>query len=1602
MKKKLALSILTALCAIYVNAQPGTLDITFPDNGSLGENGHLIDSVSSYASPVYAAVLQPDGMLVLGGHLYNGSNYDFMLLRYKPDGTLDPSFGTGGMVTTAFASSNDKISSLALQADGKIIAAGGSDNGTKYDFAAARYNPDGTLDNTFDGDGKVTTEIGTVHDFAEDVAIQADGKIILAGYTGNGMTNYFVVVRYNTDGSLDNSFDSDGKVSHIVVPGVNFGESVAIQANGKIVVGGSAGSGANLDFAVARYNSDGSLDNTFSGDGMLTTAVGSGHDEIQSIAIQPDGKIVVAGDVHNGSNYDYAVARYNDNGTLDNTFDTDGIQTTAIGLGDDIARAMTIQADGKIVLSGYSDAGGTNDFSMARYDTNGILNNTFSTDGKLVTNITTNDDKANAVVIQANEKIMSVGSSGLFPDIYLAFARYNKDGTIDSYFDGTGTVTNVFSTSSDDIKDVAIQKDGKIVVAATHGDTSGFFIVRYTNMGVLDTAFSDNGQLITSFGGTSDASMAIAVQEDGKIVAVGSTNSGANYDVAVARYLEDGTIDSTFDADGKAITDISSGFDIVYDVLIQPDGKIVVCSYTVAGPSNGFGFVRYNANGTLDNSFSGDGKLIVPVGQDGTAAPLEMAIQEDNKIIATGYAMMGSNLDVIVIRLDTNGVLDNTFDGDGIVNIDFLDSTDAASSVAVQPDGKIVVAGQAFNVSNDDVAIARLNTDGSLDNTFDSDGKLTKGFGVFSDHAKQVLVQPDDKIVIAGGSGISTDPDFLVMRYNTDGTPDNTFDADGYNKTAIGFDSDWANAAAFQHDGKILLAGFYEYTTNKNSFAFARYLNEPPVQTSGITVSNQMLTSATLSWKNGCGNKRAVFVKLESDNSFDFPVHTTEYTADPDYGSGQKLGASNWYCVYSGSDSSVDVTNLTSFTEYQVVSFEYNVYQPTYNTDTASSVNLITFITDGPPTIQASSLIQTNNTDTSLSVQWTNGNGSKRSVWVTQATSGTCAPVNGEIYTASPDFGAGDEIGGWYCVYNDTGTAVTVTGLQSNTTYRFHVCEYMDFTATMYLTTTETGNPANFTTDFKFPAVQASNLAASDIEDDRFTLSWNPGNGSYSIVFLQDDTTGTAMPVNDQTYTTSATFKDGNQIGTSGWYCVHKGTDTSVTIIGLTVNKTYRAMVCTYNGTPGAEKYLTSSASGNPVNFRTIYDTPTTQAHDIVVETGENTISISWQSGNGDKRLVFITKIDTGNTPVPVNTTTYNADPVMDSGDQIGTSGWYCVYNGTGNTVEITNIEAVTHYRIMVCEYNGTEGAESYMTSTATGNPADVFAPLDICIITIDLETGKNMVVWERTANKNIDYYNVYRETSSQGVYALIGQIPFNNLSLFVDTNSIPNQQQYLYKVTAVDSSGNETPIDDTRYHKTMLLQYAGSTGGINLSWSNRYEIDGVPFDYDSYIIYRGTDSTTLDSINTVSGSLFAYVDTDPVANQGRVYYRVAGVLNNRECAPTSIFKADAGPFSQSLSNLEDNRLKGDAIGNEVADQINLQVYPNPFRKQTTIAYTIQNTSKVSIEVYNVVGEKLETIVNKELEQGNYRYQYEPDMPGVYYLQFTIDGDMVTKKIIGL
>lgn len=406
----------------------------------------------------------------------------------------------------------------------------------------------------------------------------------------------------------------------------------------------------------------GTLDNTFGVGGLVTTDFIGDFNEAFSVVVQPDNKIIVAGYGLNITSFDFELVRYNTDGTLDETFGEAGKVITDLG-GSDQINSMLLQADGKILVAGRSV--NTNYyFALARYNTDGILDNTFGTNGTVITDVTTGSDVASSVGITPNQKILVAGYSfnGTERDIILV--QYNMNGTLDTTFCAGGKlVSNI--TEREQVNALLIQPDGKIIVAGEANYT--YCLIRYNSDGTFDNSFGINGIVITNMGSNLfSVARSIAIQPDGKIVVAGDIENGPFSDVALARYNIDGTLDDTFDFDGKVITNVGSGYDYANSLTLQPDGKILVAGSTaidtVFFPNSKFLLLRYNQDGSLDESFGINGASIDYIGMTDNFLH-SVVMQPDGKILVAGMGDLGISIgfDFVIMRYlsDLNvGILD--------------------------------------------------------------------------------------------------------------------------------------------------------------------------------------------------------------------------------------------------------------------------------------------------------------------------------------------------------------------------------------------------------------------------------------------------------------------------------------------------------------------------------------------------------------------------------------------------------------------------------------------------------------------------------------------------------------------------------------------------------------------------------------------------------------------------------------------------------------------------------------------------------------------------------------------------------------------------------
>jgi uncharacterized delta-60 repeat protein len=637
---------------------------------------------------------------------------------------------------------NGYTNTIAIQPDGKIILGG---HYTTYqgntEIRIIRLNSDGTKDPTFIS--------GTGFDGGlKAIALQKDGKIIVGGHFTNyqGITaNY--IIRLNSDGSKDSSFNTGTGFSTNIT-------CIAIQPDGKIIVGGQFYTYQGItQNRITRLNSDGSRDTTFNiGIGFNTT--------VASLAIQPDGKIMVVGGfyIYQGIR-ENRIIRLNSDGSKDTTFNS--------GIGFDFpANTIAVQTDGKIIVGGgFTSYQGISENSMIRLNSNGSRDNTFNTGTGV-------NEYTNWITLQTDGKIIVAGATSSQGVRKNRIIRLNSDGSKDTTFEtGTGFDKQIFS--------VAIQNNGKIIVAGeytTYKDLTSNSIIRLNNDGNKDVTFCSQD-------GFNEEVKSIAVQTDQKVVCGGKFNSYKGIsENRIIRFNNDGTKDITFNT--------GTGFNnTVTKIVLQADGKIIVGgNFTTYKGVTENSIIRLNSDGSKDTTFNTGTGIIGPGYNDAIST---ITLQSDGKIIVGGYFSKYQGVtENYIIRLNSDGSKDSTFN----TNIGF---NYPATSVAVQSDGKIIIGGHFTSYKeNTETRIIRLNSDGSKDSTFNS-GTGLNGL------VNTIALQPDGKIILGGYftsyQGITAN---RIIRLNNDGIIDTGFNSGtGFNKDVL--------SIALQTNGKIIVGGLF-------------------------------------------------------------------------------------------------------------------------------------------------------------------------------------------------------------------------------------------------------------------------------------------------------------------------------------------------------------------------------------------------------------------------------------------------------------------------------------------------------------------------------------------------------------------------------------------------------------------------------------------------------------------------------------------------------------------------------------------------------------------------------------------------------------------------
>lgn len=394
-------------------------------------------------------------------------------------------------------------------------------------------------------------------------------------------------------------------------------------------------------------------------------------------------------------------------------------------------------------------------FASLAFSQEGTLDTSYGNSGFFIYN---SGSYGTEIEIDANQR-MVVGSYE-FSNAF-KFHRFSTSNQLDTTFGIGGYTTVYFGGMEAVLYDMKIQPDGKIVAVGYWEDTNSvnrkdFMVVRLNANGTIDTSFNGTGKLTIAFGTNEDIAKAVTIQPDGKILVAGQSFTGSNRDVAVARINVDGTLDTTFSGDGKLTTDIAGNNDSATCIAVNTDGKIVVGSYTYGAASSSnfsdYGIVEYNADGSLDTSFSGDGKQIIIIAPGNNDEPVEIAFLDSGKILIGGTAFLSGRDDFALVRLNANGSLDTSFNGDGIFTAPIGSSDDTTRAMKILADGRIMLAGTVTAGSYTDIGLMRVTSNGYLDTTFGTTGKVQQGYGNLS-VIKDMDILSDGKIMVCGSAG---------------------------------------------------------------------------------------------------------------------------------------------------------------------------------------------------------------------------------------------------------------------------------------------------------------------------------------------------------------------------------------------------------------------------------------------------------------------------------------------------------------------------------------------------------------------------------------------------------------------------------------------------------------------------------------------------------------------------------------------------------------------------------------------------------------------------------------------------------------------------------
>lgn len=1106
----------------------------------------------------------------------------------------------------------------------------------------------------------------------------------------------------------------------------------------------------------------------------------------------------------------------------------------------------------------------------------------------------------NSLNLQPDGKIICGGTFTTFNGLSRnRIARLNSDGSIDASFNpGTGfnTVQGIGVTS------VVLQPDGKIICAGDFTSYNGVTrnrIVRLNSDGSLDLTFTIGSGFNSAFG---IGVQSMVLQADGKIICGGDFTSynGVTRN-RIIRLNSDGTLDLSFNP--------GTGFDdVVYALSVQPDGKIICGGdFTTFNGVNRVGSSRLNTDGSLDVSFVSNGY-----------SPQSIFIQPDGKIIFGQLSSAGGN--GFIRRVNPNGTLDATFNA----GIGFNGSV---YSLSLQSDGKIICGGMFTSCSGvTRRGIARLNSNGSLDISYNSEFGFNNVISTNPINVRSITVQSDGKVICGGMfnsiNGVTRKNIARIeLGYQTSFSITTNCFEDSYLWNTQSYNQAGAHTQVLvAQDGldsvvtlnlsvpSAISSGFYDVFCPESPYVWNNQTYSQPGE------HTQVLTA-----QNGCDSTVTIYLDYA-------PPITSSF--------------SDSFC-----------SEMPYVWNNQLYSQE-GIYTQILTSQSGCDSTVTLNLTYAPPITSSFS----DNFCPEMPYIWNNQSYSQEGIYnqILTAQSGCDSTVTLNLTYAAPisstysdNFCPGSFYSWNNQTYNQPGQFLQIFTAQNG----------CDSTVTLNLTYT----PNNFNPTFSSAqqlytappfAVQFNN---STVNASNYSFTWDFGDGTTlasnnASVFHQylynGQYTVSLIAINNATGCSDTTTLSDYIFCTGGISCTHPAT----------INQTSPQQAC--QGTP----FWLSCNSDPSFSYQ--------WRRNGVLISGNNNDSLLVTLSGTYSVIISVNSCPVTSTDVVVNILPIPTTPIITStgaiqpcvgGSVTLNTGNYSTYNwSTGATTQNINVSNSGTYSVSVTDANGCSASSAPFNV----NASFVAAP-QVCIVGMDSLTNENRVVWEKPLTLGIDSFYVYKETNVSNVYTKIGATDYNDLAIYLDVNSNPAVQAYRYKISALDTCGVETNVGD--FHKTIHLTINQGIGGAwNLIWSH-YE--GINF--GSYNIYRGTDPTNISLLTTIQSNLNSYTDLTPPA--GPLYYQIE-VVNPINCDPTKSLN-----YGVSKSNIVNNG----QVGINVSEITNVILYPNP----TSDAFTVETSEDLTGNIFVIQDVSGRVLSSGRLVGNKTTIQVSSLSTGSYYLR---------------